>query len=199
MLKIKLIFIITILFGCVKPIGRYNQIEKQNNFENIEVLKLIQKVLVWSDTSKSFDLFPIKKSDKNIEFEGIDSSRLRQNQMELLKTDLFSNEFVNQYTNVVAELDLRLKKLSNSGEGWEIIDLPPIFIGNGGSPWCNCQDNLNWDQIVVTKLSKNKFIWKWDVKEPTRHQTWIDFKYEFEVVIENNRLKIKSMEGFIIR
>ena len=88
-------------------------------------------------------------------------------------------------------------------EEWNINELPTFLFANDIDPWSLCQDvpydNPNpWNflEINVNNLDKGEIVWKWGNLPPNIDISWKDFSYKFRVAKENNKWKIRYMEGF---
>lgn len=166
---------------------------KQDSFyfknDKQEIEALVKKLYEWVETKNSNNDFnPIanKKGDKYI---GLDLNAHKKRLEELKKTNLFSQQFLDNYNKIALKIDsnLKTKKIE-----WFEGELPPF--GNGANPWCNCQDNPDnyWKTMTINHLkvenNNASFDWTWSWKG--------NFKYKVKTVKENGFWKIASLEGF---
>lgn len=112
------------------------EIESQNN-DSLELQKLVRDVYKWRETENSKPDFDVYLNDKNDTiYAGLDSKMHKERLKELSKTNLFSQEFLDNYNKIATNIDEKMKKKSAI---YYVGELPPF--GNDANPWCNCQDN----------------------------------------------------------
>jgi hypothetical protein len=161
--------------------------------EKKEIQTLIRQVLIWSDTCRSFDLYPAISDDKDSLYIGFDMDKVNDNLKILKQTGFFSNNFIQNYNQIIRILD---KKIRNKEIEWLVGELQDFNFNMSYidvDPWCLCQGFSieQFDDIEVINLNSScgDLKWKW-----TKDSDWINFK--FSVVKEDNKWKISYMEGF---
>ena len=170
----------------------------ENVADKIEVQKLIREVLIWADSDNSIDLLPVSSGENDSIYTGFDQDKLKQNITRLTKSNLFSKEFIENYNQIISTLDQRLKNNDFEYGPWYVGDLPPFNFSSDVSPWCHCQDIMDWNLVEVERIKGNDFQWKWGGLSDETHQSWKDFRYKFSVIQEDSKWKISSLEGFDI-
>lgn len=163
------------------------EIESQNN-DSLELQKLVRDVYKWRETENSKPDFDVYLNDKNDTiYAGLDSKMHKERLKELSKTNLFSQEFLDNYNKIATNIDEKMKKKSAI---YYVGELPPF--GNDANPWCNCQDNPDnyWKTLTIKKLNikgnKADFVWTWGD----------DFEYKTKAKKENSVWEISYLEGF---
>jgi hypothetical protein len=200
-LKFSALLIGLVFLGCnpssQKPIDTKSQtaspqivdIQKEKN----EIQVLIRQVLIWSDTCKTFELYPAISDEHDSLYIGFDMNKVNGNITILRQTGFFSKGFIEKYNQIIRTLD---KKLRNKEIEWLVGDMQTFNFNMSYidvNPWCLCQgfSISQFDDIEIVNLNNSvgdlKFKW-------TQGSDWIDFK--FSVVKEDNRWKISYMEGF---
>lgn len=161
--------------------------------EKSEIQILIRQVLIWSDTCRTFDLYPAISDKISNSYIGFDMKKVKDNMTILKQTGFFSKRFIENYNEILKTLD---KKLRNKSIEWMVGDLQTFNYNMSYidvNPWCLCQgfSISEFDDIEVKYLNSTSgdFKFKW-----TKDSDWIDFK--FCTVKENNKWKISYMEGF---
>jgi hypothetical protein len=178
-----------------------NQVEKSPSTENVndknEIQQLIREVLEWSDTQKSIDLLPAI-TDIDSVYIGFNLEIHNQNLEELKMTEFFANEFIENYDQIILTLDQKIR--GNEFDEWKVGYLPTFSFANDHSPWCNCQDNLDWEKVEVKAntltSTQGDLIWYWGNLSSDIHSSWREFEYNFRVVRDNGKWKISYLEGF---
>ena len=184
------VFTFTLFLNACTEASLQEETPKPNTENNNEqVLNLIQQTLIWADSENSINLLPIVLEDSI--YTRFDLDQHQQNLNKLSATSLFSQEFINNYDNIILHLDKKLRNGEFEYGPWYLGDLPPFNFASEANPWCNCQDNASWESIQIKHLGEKTFIWSWG-------QRWKDFKYQFRVSEEDGKLKIAYMEGFEI-
>lgn len=176
-----------------------HQLKSQNNNNDFkEVEDLIRKVYTWHEgrLPSEIEMFTDESDDIYI---GFNLDQLKLNVEELERTEMFADEFIDNYNNIYITLE---HKIRNNEFDWLVGDLPPF--GNGADPWCNCQDvpydePNPWSQIQLEIIDlnnqKGEFIWKWGGTDLSG-TGWSEFTYRFRVIKENEKWKISYLEGF---
>lgn len=190
------------LFGCNQADTKTTSVTEEktstsaNDKEQIQ--NLIRQVLSWADSKNSIDLLPVIADKKDSVYIGFDFDRHKQNLEKLRQTNMFALEFIENYNQIIFTLDKGLK--AGDYDQWLVGDLPTFIFSNDHSPWCNCQDNDDWNkvEIRVIKLTDNEgeLEWTWGNLSANTHQSWKEFAYKFRVVKENNKWKIAYLTGF---
>ena len=170
----------------------------ENVADKIEVQKLIREVLNWADSDNSIDLLPVSAGENDSIYTGFDQDKLKQNITKLTNSNLFSREFIENYNQIISTLDQRLKNNDFEYGPWYVGDLPPFNFSSDVSPWCQCQDIMDWNLVEVEQIKGNDFQWKWGGLSEETHQSWKDFRYKFNVIQEDSKWKISYLEGFDI-
>jgi hypothetical protein len=194
-----------IIIGCSQKGGSKasfnNKIEDIKSIENSndkdEIQNLIRQALTWANAEKSFDLLPAISDNNDSIYIGFDLKKLKVNLDTLKATNFFSNEFINNFYQIILTLDKKLK--NHEYYVWLVGELPPFNFSNDVNPWCYCQeipyDDPNpWGlvEINVLKLDTNKgeLTWTWGKTD------WPDILYRFNVTKEEGKWKISYMKGF---
>jgi hypothetical protein len=182
-----------------------------NKLENLEasdksmdkekIQTLIRKVLNWSDSKNRIDLLPVITDSNNSIYIGFDLDKHKQNLEKLKSTGYFATEFIDNYNQIILTLDKGLR--NGEYDKWLVGDLPTFIFANDVSPWCMCQDNMDWNTVEVKIISldneKGELEWYWGNLNSETDESWKGFKYKFRVVKEDNIWKIAYMEGFNFR
>ncbi|MFP9117334.1 hypothetical protein ACLI08_06090 [Flavobacterium sp. RNTU_13] len=161
-----------------------------------QITQLIRRTLVWAD-GKAPDLLPALENPGDTVSTGIDFKKQVVNLNILKASGFFSKEFVDNASNIAKTIDKNLK--AGKYGVWDTREIPPFNIYNDVNPWCNCQDNFEWDEVEteVISLDDNKGELKWKFRtSPNDDQSWKDFSYKFRVVKDGGEWKISYMEGF---
>ena len=161
-----------------------------------EIQQLIRRVVKWSDSEYAIDLLPCISDENDSIYIGFDLDQLQQNLQLLKNTKLFSDHFIENYKQIILALDKKLKGNEFEYGAWYVGELAPFNFASGISPWCNCQDKMNWDLIEVVAISDLEYYWKWGGLTDEMHQSWKDFQYRFKVVHEEGNWKVDYLEGF---
>jgi len=169
--------------------------------DKAQIQKLIRDVLTRADSKNAIDLLPVSIDQKGRIYKGFDLVRHKQNLITLSQTNFFSTGFIENYNQLILTLDQGLK--SGYYARWEVGSLPPFQFGNDQSPWCQCQDNLDWNQvdIRVIELSDKTgdLTWTWGNLKSNIDSSWREFSYPFKVTKENSQWKIDYLEGFDLK
>ena len=190
------------LFGCnqsdIKTSSATTENSSNSTDDKEQIQKLIRQVLNWADSKNSIDLLPVLHDSKDSMYIGFDLLKHQQNLEKLRQTNFFTTEFIDNYNQIILALDKGLK--NGKHEPWLFGDLPTFSFSNDHSPWCNCQDNDDWNkvEIRILKLFDNtgECEWYWGNLNADTHSSWKEFKYKFRVVKENDKWKITYMSGF---
>ena len=173
-------------------------ITTENKHESVEIKNLIRQVLNWTDSKNSFELLPVLTDSVDSVYVGFDLEEHKQNLEKLKSAGFFATEFIDNYNQIILTLDKGLR--SGEYEVWLVGNLPPFIFANGASPWCICQDNMDWNTVEVDIISldneKGELEWYWENLDPETDESWEVFKYKFRVVKEDNIWKVAYMEGF---
>ena len=170
-----------------------------------QIKKLIRQMLQWADTDKVIPLLPVQTDAKDSLVIGLDLVKHKQNLNTLQKTNLFANEFINNYNQIILTLDKGIK--NGKYEPWLVGYLPPFVFGDQGEvdPWTSCEDYpydianpwvfIEVDIININK-DKGEAKWRWGKLDKKTHPSWKAFSYKFRVAKENNTWKIAYLQGF---
>jgi hypothetical protein len=191
-----------LLFGCNQSDTKTASVTEEkvstsaNDKEQIQ--NLIRQVLNWSDSKNTIDLLPILTDSKDSVYIGFDLDKHKQNLDKLQQTNFFATEFIENYNQIILTLDQGLR--NGNYDQWLVGDLPTFIFANDHSPWCNCQDNDDWNKVEVRviKLTDNEgeLEWTWGNLSADTHSSWKEFAYKFRVVKENDKWKIVYLTGF---
>lgn len=192
-----------LFFGCNRADSKNtlatNEKSANTARDKEEIKTLIRQVYKWRETQKS-SLNDMIKDDKGTIYTGVNLDQLKLYIKKLTETNLFANEFIDNYNKIYLAID---KKLKNNEFEWLVGDLPPF--GNNADPWCNCQDvpydePNPWDlievEIINLQSDKGELNWKWGKPELNGSPGWKEFTYNFRVVKEKGKWKIAYLEGF---
>lgn len=162
-----------------------------------EIKKLIEQVLIWSDSKETIQLLPVLTDSKDSVYIGFDLDKLKSNLDKLKKTKYFATEFIDNYKQIILTLDKKLK--NGDYETWLVGDLPTFIFSNDYDPWWDGQErfSLQFSTIEMINLNKNngEFYFKCgDIGQGCEGLE--NFKMRFRVVIEDNKWKISYLEGF---
>lgn len=168
-----------------------------------EIQNLIRQVLNWSESKNSIDLLPVLTDSKDSSCIGFDFDKHKLNLEKLKETNLFAQEFIDNYNQIIQTLDKKIK--NKEFDKWYTYELPTFIFANDVNPWCLCQDvpydkPSPWDfiEVNIIKLDSNKadVEWKWGKLESNTDPGWKEFIYRFSVVKENDKWKIAYLQGF---
>lgn len=109
----------------------------------------VKELYRWKETQSSLmDFEPLQLKETDSVYAGLDLEKHKKRINELRETNLFTDQFVENYDNIGLTIDEKLKKRS-----WVYFvgEFPPF--GNGANPWCNCQDNPDkfWEKDYVKR------------------------------------------------
>jgi len=156
-----------------------------------EIKNVLLQVFAWADSKDAIELLPAVSDLQDSIYTGFDFDLHRKNIEALMKTNLFSIEFIENYNQIILSLDKGLKeKMYNE---WYIGDLPTFIFANGINPWCMCQtltsDAVGDLEIININDTCSELIWRW----PSGYD-WLDFKIKTRK--ENGVWKISYLQGF---
>jgi hypothetical protein len=170
------------------------EVDNAKNKEEIEIL--IRNVLKWTDSKQAIRLLPIIAKDSIC--TGFDLDTLKRNLTQLKGIGYFASEFIQNYNLIILTLDKKIKNYEFNK--WNVYELPTFRFANDINPWCECQDNLDWNlvKVKIIRLSNDngEMIWYWGNLNKNYDASWKDFEYKFRVVKEDGKWKIAYMEGF---
>ncbi len=201
-LKLTPLILAFLFFGCNQTDKKPNFILEEKTVADIndkeQIQNLIRKVLIWSASENTIDLVPVITDGRDSIYTGFNFDIHKLNLDILRQTDFFAEEFIENYNQIILTLDKGLK--NGTYEQWMVNDLPTFIFSNDHSPWCNCQDNDDWNkvQVRVIKLTdkEGELVWTWGYLIADTHLGWDDFSYEFKVIKENDKWKISYLRGF---
>jgi len=199
-----------ILVGCNRDNSTAKKkIEQVENLQQIdfskdkeEIQNLIRQTLKWADSENSIDLLPVLTNKDGICI-GIDLNKHKSNLDKLRATGYFANEFIENYNQIILELDKKLR--NNEFEQWSVNELPPFRFANDVDPWTLCQDvpydnPSPWDYVEIEVIeldnSNAQLVWKWGNLSLNTDSGWKKFSYKFRTVKENGKWKIAYLQGF---
>ncbi len=185
-----LIFIILgfSLISCVQPTER----SKTESDEKEKVTSLIIDMMKWRDNEENFSgISPIFDYDSGLAV-GMDHYVLENELKKLRQTDMFDDEFIENYKNYVLKIDsgIKSKRLIFSEN-----DLYPYA---GENPWCMCQDipyEDPWDKLSFRFINiddnNTELTWTWGESDWSSH-----FSYRVKATKKNSKWRISYLEGF---
>lgn len=152
-------------------------------------------MLIWSDAGH-FDLHPYALRNDTV--IGFNFDLLNRNLKTLRRTGFFTEEFIDNYVRILSEIDMRIR--NKEIEPWLYNDgYPPFAFASDASPWCLCQDNLDWNDVVImiTSLDQERgdVHWTWG-NRGQYHPSWSEFSYSFKVSRKDQKWKITYLQGF---
>jgi hypothetical protein len=192
-----------LLFGCnqadIKKSAAAEEKLSTSIDDKAQIQKLIQQVLKWSDSKNTIDVLPYSIDSKDSTCNGFDIDKLKSNLQELRRIEYFAEEFIQNYKQIIQTLDIKIK--NNEFEKWHPYgELPTFPFANDVNPWCECQDNREWDLVEVKVISltadKGELDWFWGNLDQDTNESWKEFNSFFRVVKENGKWKIAYMHGF---
>lgn len=206
-IKIVLLIIGLILSACNKTETKSN-LSTDKNLSSLESDKkqiqiLIREVLNWSNSKKCIDLIPVISDSKDSIYIGFDLVKHKKNLEQLKQTNLFAEEFVENYNQIILTLDNGLK--NGHYDSWQINELPSFGFVNDVNPWCLCQDvpydkpnPYDFVEINIVDSKKGEVEWKWGIQylNGDSDNYWKNFTYKFRVIRENDKWKISYLSGF---
>jgi hypothetical protein len=166
---------------------------KQSSDKELEELeKIVYKVFVWSDTTRIVVLAPLI-GDSSRRPIGFDSSQIKSNINAFIDSDLFSNDFIENYMRIIEEIDFKIRNSKYTNVDWYIDELPVFKFASGWNPWCCCQCECSKDnyEVIVDELVADKCIIR--IKRGST-SSWIDFTIKLQK--EKGFWKVTYMEGF---
>src|SRR6185437_257206 len=104
-----------------------------------EIQKLIRNLLLWAEDHKGVpDLLPFVINRQDSTVTGFDLNKLKGVDDSLKTTGFFSNEFINNYNEIIRVLYRKMKdkEIAPFSTG----DIPPFGFDSDADPWCNCQE-----------------------------------------------------------
>lgn len=177
--------------------------ESYQSKDEEEIQNLIRAVLNWSDSNSKIDLLPVLTDSKDSTCIGFDFNKHNSNLAELKSTNLFADEFIQNYNQIILTLDRKIK--NKEFDKWNTYELPTFSFASDANPWCLCQDvpydNPNpWDlvetDIINLQNDKGELVWRWGKLELNSDPGWKEFAYRFRVEKVNNKWKIAYLQGF---
>lgn len=181
---------------CLCSFSGFSYGQLKSNTDSTVVLKLIREVLVWADSENSIDLLPVMHNDSI--YTAFDLVAHKENLETLSKSNFFSKDFIAHYDQIIRHLDKKLRNNEFEYGTWYLGDMPPFTFAAEANPWCECQDNMDWNKIQIVQIDSQTYAWTWGELSPDLPPSWKSFKYIFKVVQEGNQLKISYMQGFIL-
>lgn len=203
--KLTTLIFALLLFSCKQADNKRTSVTEEkatNSANNIEQIQnLIRQVLNWADTKKSIDLLPVLADSRDSLYIGFDLDKHKQNLDKLQKTNFFAIEFIENYNQIILNLDKGLR--NGNIEKWLVGDMPTFNFSSNGNPWTGSQDipyddpnPFDYVEIKWGNIENGELIWKWGKPELITEPSWQVFEYKFRVVKENDRWKISYLQGF---
>lgn len=173
--------------------------------DSLEIQNLVRNVYKWQNKQPQLETcFNIgKKQEGQIQYVGVDWGEYKKNARLFKESGFFSGQFIINYKKTLEHIDYKVK--NNKYEHlWNSGELPPF--GTGANEWCHCQDvpiDNYWDKLEIRNVKQNKnsvsLIWSWG---KGIEWEWLNDNkngYPLEVIKENNKWKILSLDGFDTR
>jgi hypothetical protein len=164
----------------------------QSNDEQ-QILDLVKKVLEWGDSKNSVDLLPTLTDSIDSIYIGFDLEKLKQNIIKLKNTNLFTDDFIENYNQIILTLDKGLR--NGEYEQWLVGDLPTFIFANDYSPWWDGQESFPLEKGVIERISSDdnngEYYFKCGSCEGLEY-----YKMRFRVSKVSFQWKISFLEGF---
>ncbi|MEO8887359.1 MAG: hypothetical protein ABI367_14945 [Mucilaginibacter sp.] len=172
-----------------------------------DIQTLIRSLLLWAEDHKGVpDLLPFVINRQDSTVTGFDLTKLKGVDDSLKTTGFFSEEFINNYNQIVQMLDRRMKnkKIAPFSTG----EIPPFGFNTDADPWCDCQDvpyespnayNLVDVHIIELNSEGGKMYWTWGSLPKGVSPDWRTVTYKFNVTKEYGKWKISYLQGFDIK
>jgi hypothetical protein len=191
-----------LLFGCNQADSKTTSVTEEIATTSLDdkeqIQNLIRQVLSWADSKNSIDLLPVLTDSKDSVYIGFDLYKHDQNLDKLQQTNFFATEFIKNYNQIILTLDKGIR--NGEYDQWLVGDLPTFIFSNDHSPWCNCQDNDDWNKVEVRVINltdnEGELEWIWGNLSADTHSSWKEFSYKFRVIKENDKWKIAYLTGF---
>jgi hypothetical protein len=163
-----------------------------------QIQNLIRQTLNWAESKNTIDLVPALTDSTDSIYTGLHLDKHKQNLDKLKSTNFFTRDFIENYNQIILTIDKGLR--NGKYREWLVGDLPPFIFANDVDPWCNCQDNGDWNKVEVRVITltgnEGELEWIWGNLSPDTHTSWKDFAYNFKVAKENGKWKIAYLKGF---
>jgi hypothetical protein len=205
--KLSIFFFGLLLFSCSHADSKKTSVTENQTptttDDKEQIQNLIRQMLNWSESKNSINLLPVLTDSKDSSCVGFDFDKHKLNLDKLRKTNLFAEEFIENYNQIILTLDKKIK--NREFEKWNIYELPTFNFANDVDPWTLCQDvpydNPNpYDlvEVIVIKSDNEKadLNWTWGKLELNSDKSWKKFTYKFRVVKENSNWEIAYLRGF---
>src|SRR6185312_4560354 len=172
-----------------------------------EIQKLIRNVLLWAEDRKGVPgLLPFVINRQDSTVTGFDLNKLKGVGDSLKTTGYFSNEFIDNYNEIIRVLDRKMKdkKIAPFSTG----EIPPFGFDTDADPWCSCQDvpydspnayGLGDVHIIELNGETGKLYWTWGSLPKDVPDEWKPVTYKFNVKKEGGTWKISYLQGFEIK
>jgi len=172
-----------------------------------EIQKLIRNLLLWAEDHKEVpDLLPFVINRQDSTVTSFDLTKLKGVDDSLKTTGFFSNQFINNYNEIIRVLYRKMKdkEIAPFSTG----DIPPFGFDSDADPWCNCQevpyDNPNAYGLVDVHIielnsESGKLYWTWGSLPKNVSVGWKAVTYKFSVKKEDGKWKISYLQGFDIK
>ena len=176
-----------------------------------QIQKLVRSVLVWAEGGKKVpDLLPFVVDRQDSTVTGFDLDKLKGIDDSLKTTGFFSEEFINNYNQIIQLLYRKMKdkEIAPFSTG----EIPPFGFHTDSDPWCDCQDvpydgedafmvaaKLVEVHIVELNNERGKMYWTWGSLPKGTSPDWSTVTYKFNVIKEDGKWKISYLQGFDIK
>jgi len=172
-----------------------------------EIQKLIRNLLLWAEGRKGVpDLLPFVVNRQDSTVTSFDLTKLKGVDDSLKTTGFFSNEFINNYNEIIRVLYRKMKdkEIAPFSTG----EIPPFGFDTDADPWCDCQD-VPYDNpnayglvdvhIIELNSESGKLYWTWGSLPKNVSADWKTITYKFNVKKEDGKWKISYLQGFDIK
>jgi hypothetical protein len=159
--------------------------------DKYEITQVLREMYKWYETSgiKTVD-FPLTGNDYF--YTSIDAGAFSRRIEQLQLSELFSSQFIADYTQIAEQID---KELKQGIIKYYVGYMPPY--GLGANPWCNCQDHPDdyWQSLKVIDVLINNntatLNWTWD-----NESNYGGFKYHVKLQKVKDKWIVSYLEGF---
>lgn len=191
--RILVIVLTLLLYNCTESKQENKvdseKIEDKMELDTLEIENKINNLYHWIFVSNvELNVFPLSMNDTI--FTGVDFDLLDKNQSFIKGSNLFSENFINNYRLLYQKMDTIIRDSINP---YYVNDILPFF--NDANPWCDCQDfpDFEGDFINVidyrVNLTNDQIFFYWNWKNESNN--------EYLVILLNN-YKVEYLQGFDI-
>lgn len=156
-----------------------------------KIVRIVHQLYKWREIQDSGYDFDVLGNGER--YTSIDKQALEKRLKVLKDSNLFANEFLQNYSQIAMEIDRGL----STGETVYLEGTFPPY-GTGGSPWTETQDvsdDAYWDNINIENIAINgneaTLQWFWPLSFSSKG-------YKMEMVKDNDDWRVSHMERFDI-